>query len=141
MLRRRVDEKVEWLASLPWWGDLTRAELQVLASAGDRVTVREGYNLMKEGDMALEAAVVIEGQLEVRHGDEVVATLGPGEVVGELALLDRGRRNADVVAVVDSELLVMNSSEFRRSMDDSEHLRAFVQEAAARHREPPTVPG
>lgn len=134
----RGDEKVAWLASKPWWGELSRADLDVLATAGDRVTIRAGRELFHEGDTALETAIVVDGRVEVRHGDEVVATLGPGEVVGELAVLDHARRNADVVAVVDTELLVFHSSGLERSMEASRPLREFVTEAAARHRAQPS---
>lgn len=138
MRRRHEDEKITWLASKPWWGELAKADLAVLASAGDRVTIPAGRDLFHEGDSASETAVVVDGAVEVRHGDEVVATLGPGEVVGELAVLDHGRRNADVVAVVDTELLVFHASNLQRSMEASEPLRRFVMDAATRHRAQPS---
>lgn len=135
MRRHREDEKITWLKSRPWWGELEDRELALLAATADRVTIRAGRNLMHEGDIALEACVVVTGVLEVRHGDEVVARLGPGEVVGELGVMDRSRRNADVWAVEDTELLVFTSSAFRQNLAESEHVRAFVQQAAARHRD------
>lgn len=136
MRRHREDEKITWLKSRPWWGELDEDELELLASTADRATIRAGRNLMHEGDIALEACVVVTGTLEVRHGDEVVATLGPGEVVGELGVMDRSRRNADVWAVEDTELLVFTSSAFRQNLAESQHVREFVQAAAARHRSP-----
>lgn len=140
-MRRHVDEKVEWLASLPWWGELSRKELDLLASTADRVTVPAGRDLMHEGDAALEAAIVVDGEVEIRRDGELIARLGPGEVIGELGVIDRGKRNADVIAAVHTELLVLRSSDLRRTMDDSQHLRTFVQEAAARHRTPPATSG
>ena len=137
MKRRHADEKIDWLKSKPWWSELDKDELRLLAEVGDRVTIRAGRDLFHEGDTAMEAAVVIEGELEVKHGDEHVATLGPGEVVGELGVIDHAKRNADVVATVDTELLVLHSTGVRRSMEDSQHLREFVMQAAARHRGTP----
>lgn len=133
-MSRHEDEKVTWLASRPWWRELSRKDLQVLASAGDRVRVEAGRNLMREGEMAMETAVVVAGAVEVRHGDEVVARLGPGEVVGELAILDDGHRNADVVVVEDTDLLVLHRSALQHTMEASRALREFVTDAAARHR-------
>lgn len=133
-MSRHEDEKVTWLASRPWWRELSRKDLQVLASAGDRVHVEAGRNLMREGDIAAETAVVVAGAVEVRHGDQVVARLGPGEVVGELAVIDDGHRNADVVVVEDTELLVLHRSVLQRTMEASRALREFVMDAAARHR-------
>lgn len=134
MRRHHEDEKVTWLKSRPWWGELDDKELALLAATADRATVRAGRNLMHEGDIALEACVVVTGTLEVRHGDEVLATLGPGEVVGELGVMDRSRRTADVWAVEDTDLLVFTSTAFRQNLDESQHIREFVQQAAARHR-------
>lgn len=135
-MSRHEDEKITWLASRPWWRELSRADLQVLASAGDRARVETGRDLMREGEIAMETAVVVTGAVEVRHGDEVVARLGPGDVVGELAVLDDAHRNADVVVVEDTELLVLHRSALQRTMEASRSLREFVMDAAARHRAP-----
>jgi CRP-like cAMP-binding protein len=50
--------------------------------------------------------------VEVSHGDQVIATLGHGEIVGEMALLGNGRRTATVTAVAPVEALVMTMQEF-----------------------------
>lgn len=54
----------------------------------------------REGERGDELVVVLEGSLEVRHGHARLATLGPGDIVGEMALVtDTTWRNATVVAV------------------------------------------
>lgn len=135
-LQRRtgIDGKIGWLASQPWWCDLANEDLQVLAATGDRASVPAGRVLMAEGQRGLESAVVITGEVEVRTADRVVATLGPGDVVGELSLLDGTPRTADVVASSDVELLVFSTRGLQQALDASSAVRAQVLEAAAAHR-------
>lgn len=135
LLRRPTpDEKVTWLASCPWWRDLPAADLEALAATGDRASVPAGRRLMTEGQRGYESAVVITGELTVSHDGEVVATLGPGDVVGELSLLDHAPRTADVHTATDVELFVFSTRGLQRVLAASAAVRAQVADAAAAHR-------
>lgn len=136
-LRRRnddADEKVAWLASQPWWSDFAVDDLRVLAATGDRVTLPTDRDLMFEGQRGIETAVVISGELEVVHDGTVVARLGPGDVVGELAVLDGVPRTADVRSATEVELLVFSASGLKRALDESPAVREQVTRAADEHR-------
>lgn len=132
--RPQSDPKVEWLADQPWWSDLSRQDLVNLAATADRAEVPAGQQLMGQGELGMEAAVVVTGELEAVRDGEVVGRLGPGDVVGELSLLDGGRRTADVRTVADTELLVFSRTGFQQV----QHLVAGVQQrveaAATSHR-------
>ncbi len=135
LLRRNTaDGKIDWLASQPWWCDLPEEDLRVLASTGDRASMPAGRVLMAEGQRGLESAVVVVGEVEVVHDGRVVATLGPGDVVGELSLLDGLPRNADVRTSTDVELLVFSMRGLQRALDASAAVRDQVLRAAAEHR-------
>lgn len=73
---------------------------------------RAGDILTKEGRTAREWVVIAEGTAAVLVGTREVARLGPGDVIGELALLDRGPRTATVIAVTDIEAFVASHEEF-----------------------------
>lgn len=135
-LRRRdtADHKIEWLASQPWWCDLPEEDLRVLASTGDRTSAPAGRRLMAEGQRGLESAIVISGEVEVVHDGRVVATLGPGDVVGELSLLDGLPRTADVRTSTDVELLVFSMRGLQQALATSAAVRDQVLRAAAAHR-------
>jgi CRP/FNR family transcriptional regulator, cyclic AMP receptor protein len=56
--------------------------------------------------------VIAEGKAEVRVRGSGSTSLGPGDVVGEMSLLDRGPRSATVTATTDMYLLVLSSRSF-----------------------------
>jgi len=55
---------------------------------------------------------VLEGEVEVRQGDRVIATRRPGEYVGEIALLDKRPRTATVLATTPVSVEVLSRREF-----------------------------
>lgn len=135
LLRRKSpDPKVTWLASQPWWNNLPAADLELLASTGDRTRVAAGTTLMVEGHLGQESAVIVTGEVEILHDGEVIARLGPGEVIGELALLDGIPRTANVRAATDVELLAFGVRALRQMLAASARVAAQVRDAAASHR-------
>ena len=62
--------------------------------------------------------VIMEGTASVRVRDEEVATLGSGDMLGEMALIDHRPRTASVVATTDMHLLRFNSRQFRQLLTE-----------------------
>jgi hypothetical protein len=84
---------------------------QVLSELSDRLRpypVSAGVRVVTEGEDGDELYIVRAGEAAVQHGDQVVARLGPGSMFGELAVLDPAPRSADVVATVDTDLLILD---------------------------------
>lgn len=109
MLTRHRDPIVERLQD----HGLGRREAERLSRRGTIVRIPAGRTLCTEGERGLQAFLILEGEAKVLTPDTVV-TLGPGEVVGELATLDRRRtRNATVVAGADLEALVYDVRTFQ----------------------------
>jgi CRP-like cAMP-binding protein len=82
------------------------------------VQVDAGKVLVSEGAAGAEFFVILEGQAKVtRHGQEV-ATLGPSDFFGDLALLDRAPRNATIAAITPMELVVLGQREFSALIDE-----------------------
>jgi hypothetical protein len=83
-------------------------------------TVSAGTTLVSAGTRGTEAFLVAEGKLRVSldipgAGEEALAILGPGEIVGEMALVDDAPRSADVVAHSgDAHVYVLSREVFRR---------------------------
>ncbi len=91
---------------------LSEADLQRLVTLARNVELPAGSWLMREGEAGEEMFVVLSGSLEVSivegQVNEVVATRGPGDVVGEMALLGSGRRTASVRAATPVTLLAVD---------------------------------
>ena len=86
------------LATISFFGGLPEQELDALASSAAEVEFAEGDALMTEGDLGHCLFVVESGAAVVTSGDERLGEVGPGDVVGEIAVLSSGRRTASVVA-------------------------------------------
>ena len=106
------------LAGVPIFADLSPDELAAIAALVEEVDFPTSYPLMIQGIPAEEMAIIIEGSVVARRDDTVVATLGPGDVIGEIALLARRRRTASVITTSPSKLWVLEADAFRRVMDE-----------------------
>jgi CRP-like cAMP-binding protein len=94
-----------------------------------------GEILIQRGWAARELIVIVEGSATVHLGDRPVARLGPGDVAGEVALLDKGPRTATVVAETDMVTLVSSAHEFGMLLTHAPNLvRALLTTAAQRLR-------
>ena len=93
---------------------LSRHELEQLAGWTFELEVPEGEELLKEGRLAHEFFVIVDGAVEVRQDGERIAELGAGDFFGEIALLEGGTRTATVTATTPLRLIVMSAQEFRR---------------------------
>lgn len=112
-------------------------ELQHIGSLVVSVTVPAGRELMTQGDAGQEAYVVVRGTAAVTLDGERLATVGAGEPLGEMTLLDRtSRRSATVTAETDMELLVLDPRAFSDLLDRHPSVtRALALALARRLRE------
>jgi CRP-like cAMP-binding protein len=100
--------------SIPLFGGLGKHEVEAISSCADVVDVREGERLVEEGDFGYEFFAIEDGSAEVRHGEELIAELGPGDFFGEQALSGDAQRNASVVAASPMVAVVMTRQAFRQ---------------------------
>jgi CRP-like cAMP-binding protein len=102
------------LADLPLFDGLDDEALRTVAKVAQEVSVSEGAELVREGDYSYELTIIDEGQAEVMHDGQVVATLGPGDVFGESGVLSKGMRNATVRASTPMRLITLTGWDLRR---------------------------
>jgi CRP/FNR family transcriptional regulator, cyclic AMP receptor protein len=113
----RADQKLEGLRQLPLFSGCNRRQLEHIARATDEVRLREGTILMEEGEVGRECFVIADGEAVVSIDGEPVAQLGPGDIVGEMALVDQKPRSATVVAETPLRAVVMTRMEFAEVVD------------------------
>ena len=102
------------LADLPLFEGMDHDALRTVSKVAQEVSVSEGAELVREGDYSYELTIIDEGQAEVMHEGQVVATLGPGDVFGESGVLSKGMRNADVRATTPMRLITLTGWDLRR---------------------------
>jgi CRP/FNR family cyclic AMP-dependent transcriptional regulator len=110
------------------------AELRRIAAAGDLVSVPQGWSLIWERTAADKAYVVLEGAVDIRKGDRVVARLGAGDVIGELAIVRRELRSATVVAGSPLRVLHFTRGAVEELYAGSPAFRSGLDRAAGEHR-------
>ena len=109
---------VDHLASVPLFSACSKRDLQLVARRAEDVKVDAGRVLVSEGATGSEFFVILDGQAKVTRRGRKVATLGPGDFFGDLALLDRAPRNATVTAETPMELVVLGQREFAGIIDE-----------------------
>jgi CRP/FNR family transcriptional regulator, cyclic AMP receptor protein len=102
------------LRAIPLFANLDDHDLQVIATFANETSVSDGDVLVREGDFSYELMAIEEGTAEVRRGDEVLATLGPGDFFGEVGVLQNEMRNATIVATTAMRLITLTTWEIKR---------------------------
>lgn len=125
------DPKLELLARVPLFAQLGRRELARVGELADIIDLPAGRTLMREGETGAEAMVIVEGRASVSRDGDVINELGPGDVMGEMALLSHRPRSATVTLAADSQLLILGRREFQALLDEMPTVRAQVFEALA----------
>ena len=127
---------LKYLAEVPLFSACSNKELQKIAKASDEVAIEAGRVLVEQDGVGREAYVIIDGEASVKRGNRKIATIGPGDHFGELALLDGGPRTATVVADTPMKVLVLGQREFLGVLDDVPGLAyKILRIMAARLRE------
>ena len=116
------------LAAIPLFSGLADDELAAVAAVASEGEVAEGAIVTVEGESGHAMFAIESGTADVISEGEAIATVGPGSVVGEVAVLASGRRTATVVATSPMRLIVLFKP-------DVETLERTAPEAARRLKE------
>ena len=110
------------LKSVPIFSELGRGDLSRLAKLMVERTIKAGDAVIEENDQAAGFFVVSSGKLEVERQGKTLATYGPGDFFGEMALFEGFPRSATVRAVEDIELLARTRWDFTAELKNSHHI-------------------
>lgn len=129
--RMKLDERASVLGRLPLFAGCSKRHLRGLARLSRQVQVEPGTALFTEGSPPSEAYVIVAGNAEVREGGEVIATLGPGEFVGELGLILERPRKATVIALTPLDTVAIARADLRRAVLETPELGWSLLETVA----------
>jgi CRP/FNR family transcriptional regulator, cyclic AMP receptor protein len=119
MPERKLSEFADVIAGVPLFSGLTKRQLNSVARLCFAAEYHAGDTIVREGEPDAKHMVVLtEGTARVIQGGRELATVGGGEVIGELALLDGLPRSASVVAETDVTAIVLYGTAFRKLLDD-----------------------
>jgi CRP-like cAMP-binding protein len=124
MLRKNA--KIELLKRVPLFERCSQRELGQIAMLADELNLPSARDLTREGASGFEFIILVEGQADVVRGVRVVNELGPGDFVGEIALVSGKPRTATVKTRGPARVLVLTASGFRTLMHDVPSIKDKV---------------
>ncbi len=132
---RQEDEKLGLLRKVPLFSECSAEELHQIAAIADELDVREGKILTRQGGPGREMFILLEGTVKVERNGEQVNTLGPGDFLGEGALVLGKPRNATVTSTSPLRVLVISEGNYKQLLLDG-RIAGVVRETVA-ERTPP----
>ena len=112
----------ETLKQVPLFAGLSKKELQVLVKSSQERTYKPGATIIKQGDTGVGLYIIEKGHAKVTQEQDldraevVLNQVGPGDVLGEMALLDDLPRSANVVAEDEVTAILLPVWEFRTAL-------------------------
>ena len=127
----RRDAKIELLRKVPLFERVPRKELARVAALASEVSYPQGVALLHERSRDDGFFILLQGEVDVRHGARLLQTLRRGQFFGEIALLADVPRTATVTTGTPVEALLITRADFKRLLTDSPSLALNVLEELA----------
>ena len=127
-----MDKKLELLARVPLFSGLGKGSLAQIAKLADEIDLPAGKQPHQQGDHPHEFFLIVDGSVRIDRVVAQINTLGPGDFLGEIALLDGGQRSATATTVTPVNLLILGQREFNTLLHDYPDIRTSVLTALAR---------
>ena len=122
------------LKAIPLFESFSEDDLRKIAPFAEEHSVGEGTTLVREGDYSYDLQIIEEGNAEVTRGGEHLADLGPGDYFGEMGVLERGQRNATVVAKSPMRLISFKTYDVKRMEKNLPEAVEQLRQAVASRR-------
>jgi CRP/FNR family transcriptional regulator, cyclic AMP receptor protein len=113
----QLNERESQLARVPFFDGLTREALALIAKVTTEESHATGIKIFQYGDAGDKLFIILDGKVRISRdlsgmGEEALAVLGPGEVFGEMSLIDEAPRSADARVHERCRLLVISKEDF-----------------------------
>jgi CRP-like cAMP-binding protein len=122
------------LKRIPIFQDVDDEDLRVITTFATSDEVPEGTVIVKEGDFANHFMAIEEGTAKVTRNGEAVGELGPGDIFGEMGLLEKERRGATIEATSRVKLIKIERWELQRMKKKLPHVFERIQQLAEERR-------
>lgn len=128
----RKKDYLEHLARVPMFSACSKKELEMIGRQAEELDVPAGETLIMQGSAGRDFFVVVDGKAAVTRDGKDVATVGPGDFFGELALLDKSPRNATVTAATSMRVFLLSQPSFHGLLSTIPSLSHKVMVGMAR---------
>jgi CRP/FNR family cyclic AMP-dependent transcriptional regulator len=127
MEHNAAEDRLTFLQTLPMFAEMDESELSQLAADLKRRSFATGQAVFYQGDPGTAAYIIESGRVRIYvhapDGQELSVVLcGPGDMFGEMSLLDSRPRSATATAMEDAVLLVLYGDDFYRHLHQSHQL-------------------
>ena len=131
-LQKEINLKIETIRNMPVFRYLTYKELVKIMNITQVVEAAGGEQIIRDGEEGEELYIILSGTVEVHKGEKQLVTLKDGDHFGEMALIDKAPRSADVTATSETKLLKITRKDFfevirKESVLASKLLWSFLQ--------------
>ena len=131
------EEYLQLLRKMPVFAQLSKSQIEVLLGQMEEVIIPAGSALFEEGDHGDRLYYIIAGFLEVikaagSNQARTLASMGPGESLGEMAIIDELPRSATVVARSEVHALVLTREAFDQVVNDEPAIGVEILKGLAR---------
>ena len=121
---------IDLLRQVPFFADFNEDQLRLLAFGAESRMYRAKQVIFRQGDLADSGFVIIQGQVRMTISqdglDQDSQILGPGSLIGEMALMAETRRSAMATTLEDVKVIQIRRALFRRVMDEYPDLAALL---------------
>ena len=131
--------KIDLIKRVPLFAAASKPELEEIASIADEIDLPEGKQVITEGETGREFLVIVEGSADVDRGGRKIATLGPGDFAGEIALIAKMPRTATITTTSPVRALVITDRAFRQLLEHSPQIQIGVLSALAERLAPTSL--
>ncbi|MEO7117710.1 MAG: cyclic nucleotide-binding domain-containing protein [Candidatus Limnocylindrales bacterium] len=125
------DPRVAMLKRVPLFGGCDTRDLERIAALAEEVDFPAGKQIIGEGTFGQEFFVIVDGEIEVEREGKHLRTMGPGEFLGEISLVDHRPRSASATVTQPSRLLVLGHREFHSLISTHPAIALKVMAALA----------
>jgi len=131
-----TENRIETLRKCVFLQGLGEKVLRELAAKAEMLRVAAGKTIVTRGEIGSKMYFIISGQTRVHHDEVTLANIGPGDVFGEMAVLDSEKRSASVTTQSDSLLLSIEREVFYEALStDPAAFKAVIHAVLQRERE------
>jgi CRP-like cAMP-binding protein len=116
--RKKINDGAEQLSKIAFFEEFTPSELSRVGTLVEEVSAEQGAILTEQGKPGQECYVIVEGEATVEVGGEQIAVVGPGTMIGEMALIDNRPRSATIRALKPMKLLALDTKHFKTMLEE-----------------------